>query len=248
MDRILLDVGNEQVLSRLFDDDELEQVLAIVSSLGSLVNRFQSGLRVSLLPRVSWRESQAGTDRLYIASDRAGSALCAGDQATATLDSHRVISRRELLLGRGQLRRSRVQGSGAPSLYQGLGACPECIQGKSLSRAIPLYLVSAETNVARRWQGIFTDRNQDTYVGMALDALLRPWEGMVLGMRFSELGALRFDKDMRSITTFLSSQSSLPVRDKFTRLQQISYVLNLDTVSTPPSLQRNRGRRRQLTR
>lgn len=48
MDRILLDVGNEQVLSRLFDDDELEQVLAIVSSLGSLVNRFQSGLRVSL--------------------------------------------------------------------------------------------------------------------------------------------------------------------------------------------------------
>lgn len=108
--------------------------------------------------------------------------------------------------------------------------------------------MSAETNVARRWQGIFTDRNQDTYVGMALDALLRPWEGMVLGMRFSELGALRFDKDVRSITTFLSSQSSLPVRDKFTRLQQISYVLNLDTVSTPPSLQRNRGRRRQLTR
>ncbi|SPO28923.1 related to conserved oligomeric Golgi complex component 4 [Ustilago trichophora] len=78
------------------------------------------------------------------------------------------------------------------------------------------------------FHGFFTDSNFNTYVSMALDALLKPWESMVLGMRFTELGALKFDKDLRAVIGFLTSQTNLPVRDKFTRLQQISYVLNLD--------------------
>ena len=49
-----------------------------------------------------------------------------------------------------------------------------------------------------------------------------------MGMRFTELGALKFDKDLRAVIGFLTAQTSLPIRDKFTRLQQISYVLNLD--------------------
>lgn len=42
---------------------------------------------------------------------------------------------------------------------------------------------------------------------------------------------MRFDKDVRSLSTHLAGQTSLGVREKFTRLQQISYVLNLDSVS-----------------
>ncbi len=52
-----------------------------------------------------------------------------------------------------------------------------------------------------------------------------------LGMRFTELGALKFDKDLRAIIAYLSSQTTTTVgaiREKFTRQQQISYVLNLD--------------------
>ena len=63
---------------------------------------------------------------------------------------------------------------------------------------------------------------------MALDALLKPWEALVMGMRFTELGALKFDKDIRAIMAFLESQTTLPVRERFSRLQQMSYVLNLD--------------------
>ncbi|SPC61777.1 related to conserved oligomeric Golgi complex component 4 [Ustilago sp. UG-2017b] len=78
------------------------------------------------------------------------------------------------------------------------------------------------------FRGQFTDANFNTYVQMALDALLKPWEAMVMGMRFTELGALKFDKDLRAVIGFLTAQTSLPIRDKFTRMQQISYVLNLD--------------------
>lgn len=82
--------------------------------------------------------------------------------------------------------------------------------------------------VFHHFRGAFTEANLNTYVGMALDALLKPWESLVMGMRFTELGALKFDKDLRAITAFLETQSSSPVRDRFSRLQQISYVLNLD--------------------
>ena len=49
----------------------------------------------------------------------------------------------------------------------------------------------------------------------------------------SQLGAVRFDRDLRAITTYLSSQTAFgEVRDKFVRLQQIGTLLNLDHVRT----------------
>ncbi|PWN50187.1 COG4-domain-containing protein [Violaceomyces palustris] len=83
-------------------------------------------------------------------------------------------------------------------------------------------------HVLAGYRDIFTESNYNSYVSMALDALLKPWEKLVLGMKFTELGALRFDKDVRGISTYLASQTSMGVREKFTRLQQISYILNLD--------------------
>ena len=46
-----------------------------------------------------------------------------------------------------------------------------------------------------------------------------------------QLGAIRFDGDLRSVTTYLSSQTAFgDAREKFSRLQQISILLNLDSV------------------
>ena len=48
---------------------------------------------------------------------------------------------------------------------------------------------------------------------------------------FLQLGAVRFDRDLRAITTYLSSQTAFgDVREKFVRLQQIATLLNLDQV------------------
>lgn len=81
-------------------------------------------------------------------------------------------------------------------------------------------------------QDTFTDNNYRLYFGLTLDVLMRPWEKFLLGFKFTELGAIRFDRDLRSITTYLSSQTTFgDAREKFTRLQQMSTLLNLDSVS-----------------
>ena len=54
----------------------------------------------------------------------------------------------------------------------------------------------------------------------AIDVLVQEWERTIATFTFTELGALRFDKDLRSILGFMADYSL--------RLQQISYVLNMD--------------------
>ncbi|KDN49956.1 COG4-domain-containing protein [Tilletiaria anomala UBC 951] len=78
------------------------------------------------------------------------------------------------------------------------------------------------------YKDLFEDSNYDLYHSLAIDAIVRPWEKLIIGMRFTELGALRFDKDLRSITAHIAGQTSLGVREKFLRLQQMSFILQLD--------------------
>lgn len=66
---------------------------------------------------------------------------------------------------------------------------------------------------------------------LSVDALVRPWEKMILNWRFTELGALRLDKDIRAVQLYLSSLTTFGVRDRFARLNQIATVLNLEGVS-----------------
>ncbi|KAF9792460.1 COG4-domain-containing protein [Thelephora terrestris] len=88
----------------------------------------------------------------------------------------------------------------------------------------------------KAWEGLidgykdtFTDSNYRLFFGLALDVILKPWEKAILSLKYTELGAIRFDRDLRSITTYLSSQTAFgDAREKFTRLQQISTLLNLD--------------------
>ncbi|KAJ3997994.1 COG4 transport protein-domain-containing protein [Lentinula boryana] len=76
----------------------------------------------------------------------------------------------------------------------------------------------------------FTDANFRLLFGLVLDALLRPWERFMMGLKFTELGAIRFDRDLRSVNTYLSSQTAFgDGREKFVRLQQMSTLLNLDS-------------------
>ncbi|KAK0483336.1 COG4 transport protein-domain-containing protein [Armillaria novae-zelandiae] len=80
------------------------------------------------------------------------------------------------------------------------------------------------------YKDVFTDHNYRMFFGLALDVLLKPWEKFMMGFKFTELGAIRFDRDLRSITTYLSSQTAFgDAREKFVRLQQMSTLLNLDS-------------------
>lgn len=58
--------------------------------------------------------------------------------------------------------------------------------------------------------------------------------GPLLKDIYLQLGAVRFDRDLRSITTYLASQTAFgDAREKFVRMQQISTLLNLDIVRYP---------------
>ncbi|KAJ6547289.1 COG4 transport protein-domain-containing protein [Mycena capillaripes] len=88
----------------------------------------------------------------------------------------------------------------------------------------------------KAWEGLvdgykdaFTESNYRLFFGLALDVLLRPWEKFMMGFKFTELGAIRFDRDLRAIIAYLSSQTAFgDAREKFLRLQQLSTILNLD--------------------
>ncbi|KAI0747723.1 COG4-domain-containing protein [Daedaleopsis nitida] len=80
------------------------------------------------------------------------------------------------------------------------------------------------------YKDTFTDSNFRLFFGLALDVLVRPWEKFVISVRYSELGAIRFDHDLRAVMAYLSSQTVFgDIREKFVRLQQIATVLNLDS-------------------
>jgi len=88
----------------------------------------------------------------------------------------------------------------------------------------------------KAWEGLvegfketFTESNYRSFYGLAIDVILRPWEKYIMTLKYTELGAIRFDHDIRAISTYLSSQTIFgDIREKFQRLQQISTLLNID--------------------
>ncbi|TCD62614.1 hypothetical protein EIP91_006628 [Steccherinum ochraceum] len=96
--------------------------------------------------------------------------------------------------------------------------------------AVRKRFIKAWEALVEGYKDAFTDSNFRLFFGLALDVLVRPWEAFVKGLKYTELGAIRFDRDLRAITSYLSSQTAFgDVRDKFIRLQQISTILNLDS-------------------
>jgi hypothetical protein len=81
------------------------------------------------------------------------------------------------------------------------------------------------------FRGPLTAPNFALLFGMLVDALVRPWERHVMGLRFSERGAVRFDREVRAVGAHLAEMTPFgDVREKMARLGQVAMVLNLDTV------------------
>lgn len=90
-----------------------------------------------------------------------------------------------------------------------------------------------------------TESNYRILFGLIVSGIVRPWEATIRGLKFTEvssvvflsrsmftcstqLGALRYDRDLRTIVSYLSAQTPLGVgqlRDSFARLQQIASLL-----------------------
>ncbi|KAI9510394.1 COG4-domain-containing protein [Russula earlei] len=76
--------------------------------------------------------------------------------------------------------------------------------------------VKAWEGLSEGYKDTLTENNYRLFFGLALDVLIRPWEKLALSQKYNELGAVRFDRDLRAITTYLSSQTAFgDVREKF---------------------------------
>ncbi|KAL5207111.1 hypothetical protein ABZP36_031546 [Zizania latifolia] len=91
-------------------------------------------------------------------------------------------------------------------------------------------LLAVNTNVA--WlQPVMTSNNFDSFVHLIIDFIVKRLEVMIMQKRFSQLGGLQLDREVRSLTNHFSEMSQRPVRDKFSRLSQMSTILNFERVS-----------------
>jgi len=119
---------------------------------------------------------------------------------------------------------------------------PDVYQGVSYNLSEEQYSIAEYNDLARKrfikawehvmdgYKEVFSENNYRLFFNMTLDVILRPWEKHTVSLKYTELGAIRFDRDLRAITAYLSSQTAFgDVREKLLRLQQISTLLNLDS-------------------
>lgn len=95
---------------------------------------------------------------------------------------------------------------------------------------VQLLLHAVETNVA--WlQPLMTTNNYDSFVHLVIEFIVKRLEVIMMQKRFSQLGGLQLDRDVRALVSYFSSITQRTVRDKFARLTQMATILNLEKVS-----------------
>lgn len=91
-------------------------------------------------------------------------------------------------------------------------------------------LHAIETNVA--WlQPVMTSNNYDSFVHLVIDFTVKRLDVIMMQKRFSQLGGLQLDREVRALVNHFSEMSQKPVRDKFARLSQMTTILNFERVS-----------------
>lgn len=86
-------------------------------------------------------------------------------------------------------------------------------------------------NLLGSFKRSLTPANYDVLVSILAAEVTLQLEKVVFKSKFSRLGGLLFDREVRSLVSFLTSGTTWTVRDKFARLTQIATVLNLESVS-----------------
>lgn len=102
------------------------------------------------------------------------------------------------------------------------------------------------------FRNVLTTSNFDTLVGILSADVTARFEKVIFKSKFNrvsvillfsiiiifnnnlfsvQLGGLILDKEIRALTTYLTSATSWSIRDKFTRLIQIATILNMERVT-----------------
>merc|ERR1719233_351237 len=86
-------------------------------------------------------------------------------------------------------------------------------------------------NLMQSFKSGLTAANFDSLVMLVASEVTVQLEKAVIKSSFSRLGGLQFDREVRSLSSFLTSVTTWTIRDKFSRLQQMAALLNMETIS-----------------
>ena len=95
-------------------------------------------------------------------------------------------------------------------------------------------IVGFEKMYTDDFQRFMTESNFSSLIQLCVDMFVKEWERMVTSSsnRFNALGAIRFDKDLRNVSSYLNNLLPMgTVRDRFVRLVQISLLVNMESAS-----------------
>ncbi|MCL7038188.1 hypothetical protein MKW94_005918 [Papaver nudicaule] len=92
-------------------------------------------------------------------------------------------------------------------------------------------LLHAVETYATWLQPPMTSSNYDSFVHFIIDFVVKRLEVIMMQKKFSQLGSLQLDRDVRALVSHFSGMTQRTVRDKFSRLNQMAFILNLEKVS-----------------
>lgn len=98
-------------------------------------------------------------------------------------------------------------------------------------------LVASVETVTTFLQMYLTGSNYDAWVQLLMDHVVVRVEGVVLSKRFNQLGALQFERELRTLVASFAATTSHAVRDKFARLTQVG-LRTAHRFRPPPSPRR----------
>ena len=84
-----------------------------------------------------------------------------------------------------------------------------------------------------------TSANYETLVGMMAAEMTFQMEKTAFKFKFSRLGGLQFDREVRSLVSYFTSSSTWSMREHFLRLNQVATILNLESVGEIKDFEEN---------
>jgi len=91
--------------------------------------------------------------------------------------------------------------------------------------------VNGLESLLKPFKSNLTNTNYDLLLHIIIQDIATRLEKALLQKKFNQLGGLQFDKDLRNIVTYFSTNSQISVRSEFARLTQMASLLNLEKVS-----------------
>ena len=85
-------------------------------------------------------------------------------------------------------------------------------------------------NILEPFKKSLNESNNEIFVKILIQNIISKVEKASFQIKFNQLGALQFSKDIRLITSFFSSITESSVRGDFSRLSNISSILNFEKV------------------